>query len=128
MGAGATPSADASRLPRASSLLRATRFALMSAELHKCKLGASSHCGTPVVLKAQGHPHLGKEREDTRAPAHTSVAVREHTRVHTELPFGDVPRVARVCSGRKIPLPQFLQQNRFCFSLSGSGVTSGLQK
>lgn len=48
--------------------------------------------------------------------------------VHTELPFGDVPHVARVCSGRKPSLPQFLQQNRFCFSLTGSGVTSGLQK
>lgn len=129
VGAGAPTSADASHLPCVSSHLGATCFASMSVELHKCQLSVSSHYNTLIVLKAQGHPTLGKEREDTSVYTHTHThehtlqAVYKHTRVHTELPFGDVPHAARVCSGRKTSLPQFLHQNRFCFSLLGSGVT-----
>lgn len=54
-----------------SSLLRATCFAMMSVELHKCKLGVSSHYNALVVLKAEGHPTLGKEREDMGVNVHT---------------------------------------------------------
>lgn len=116
-GAGAPPSAGASRLPCVSSLLRATRFASMSVELHKCKLGASSHYNTPVVLKAQGHPTLGKEREDTRAPEHTSVAVHKHTCTHGTSIWRCAPRGTCLFRQENITAPVPAAESFLFFSL-----------
>lgn len=43
----------------------------VSVELHKSELGVISHYNTLPVLKAQGHPTLGKGREDTGVFTHT---------------------------------------------------------
>lgn len=71
VSAGAPPSASASCLSCVPSLLRATCCTFMSVELHKSELGVISHSNTLPVLKAQGHPTLGKGREDTSVFTHT---------------------------------------------------------